>query len=296
MQMGMMEQVRAPSMEHGKKADLGPQVFGISGDGAQGLRGGPEQDAVELSLVLIGNRCNLFWYGKDHVEVLSVQKLGLTILEPLSPGERLAFWAMPIRAGVIRVALMAALITLLQMTAQNSSPADLDRSHDTALRFRHRSAVLQTIVCAVAAENIRYFQPRAIHFPPSLYRYRASVGFSSAPSGFGKQIERALGRAHLGIGDAQIGGRGSEAAMTQQQLDRAHVSARFQQMDGERVPQGMRCDRFCNTATSTRLVARLLYGAPADMVVDLIAREEPVAGVCPLATSRAGFGVTLEKA
>jgi hypothetical protein len=34
MQMGMMEQVRAPSMEHGKKADLGTQVFGISGDGA----------------------------------------------------------------------------------------------------------------------------------------------------------------------------------------------------------------------------------------------------------------------
>ena len=33
MQMGMMKQVRAPSMEHGKKADLGAQVFGISGDG-----------------------------------------------------------------------------------------------------------------------------------------------------------------------------------------------------------------------------------------------------------------------
>jgi hypothetical protein len=45
--------------------------------------------------------------------------------------------------------------------------------HDTALRHRHRSAVLQTIICAVAAENIRYFQPRAIHFPPSLYKYRA---------------------------------------------------------------------------------------------------------------------------
>jgi len=29
-----MKQVRAPSMKHGKKADLGPQMFGISGDGA----------------------------------------------------------------------------------------------------------------------------------------------------------------------------------------------------------------------------------------------------------------------
>jgi hypothetical protein len=98
------------------------------------------------------------------VEVLGVQKLGLAILEPLSPGEGLAFWAVAIRAGVIRVALMAAMVTLFQMAAENSSPADLDRSHDTALRHRHRSAVLQTIICAVAAENIRYFQPRAIHF------------------------------------------------------------------------------------------------------------------------------------
>ena len=84
-------------MEDGEKADLSTQVLGISGDGEQGLRGGPKQDAVELPLILIGNCCNLFWYGKDHVEVLSVQKLGLAILQPLSPGERLAFWAVPIR-------------------------------------------------------------------------------------------------------------------------------------------------------------------------------------------------------
>jgi len=83
--------------------------------------------------------------------------------------------------------LMTAVVTLLQVTTENSSPADLDRSHDTALRHRHRSAVLQTIICAVAAENIRYFQPRAIHFRPSLYKYRASAGFSSAPSVLGSR-------------------------------------------------------------------------------------------------------------
>jgi hypothetical protein len=82
---------------------------------------------------------------------------------------------------------MAALVTLLQVTAENSSPADLDGSHDTALRHRHRSAVLLTIFCAVAAENIRYFQARAIHFPPSRYKYRASAGLSSAPSVLGSR-------------------------------------------------------------------------------------------------------------
>ena len=46
-------------MKYGEKADLGTQVLGISGDGEQGLRRGPEQDAIELSLILIGNCCNL---------------------------------------------------------------------------------------------------------------------------------------------------------------------------------------------------------------------------------------------
>jgi hypothetical protein len=72
MQMGTMKQVSAPSKEYGKKAGLGPQLFGISGDGAQGLRGGPKQNAIELSIILIGNGGNLFRHSKDHVEVFSV--------------------------------------------------------------------------------------------------------------------------------------------------------------------------------------------------------------------------------
>jgi hypothetical protein len=59
---------------------------------------------------------------------------------------------------------MAALITLLEMTTQSGSPAILDCAHDTVLRHRHRRAMLLTIVGAVAAEHIRHFELRAIHF------------------------------------------------------------------------------------------------------------------------------------
>ena len=83
----------------------------------------------------------------------------------MSPGERLAFGAMPIGARVVSVALMAAVVALLQMAAENCSPADLDRSHDTALRHRHRSAMLLTIGFAVAAKHIRHLKLGAIHVP-----------------------------------------------------------------------------------------------------------------------------------
>ena len=58
---------------------------------------------------------------------------------------------------------MAAVVALLQMAAENSSPADLYCSHDTALRHRQRSAMLLTIGFAVAAKHIRHFELRAIH-------------------------------------------------------------------------------------------------------------------------------------
>ena len=93
----------------------------------------------------------------------------------------------PHKTRIISVSLMAAVVTLLEMAPENSGPADLYRGQDAALRRTERSAVLLTIICAVAAENIRYFQPRAIHFRPSLYKYRASAGLSSAPSVLGSR-------------------------------------------------------------------------------------------------------------
>src|ERR1700741_5568644 len=72
---------------------------------------------------------------------------------------------MAIRTRIISVALMAAMVTLLEMAAENSGPTDLYRGHHTALRYRKRSAMLLTIGFAVAAKHIRYFKLGAIHVP-----------------------------------------------------------------------------------------------------------------------------------
>jgi hypothetical protein len=69
-------------------------------------------------------------------KVLGMEKFGAAILEPLGAGKRLAFWAMAIRAGVIRVALMAAPVALFEMTTKNGGATDLDRRHHAALRNR----------------------------------------------------------------------------------------------------------------------------------------------------------------
>ena len=43
MDMRMKKQVLPPSVEHGKKADLGAQMFGVGGDLEQGFCGSAEQ-------------------------------------------------------------------------------------------------------------------------------------------------------------------------------------------------------------------------------------------------------------
>ena len=42
-------QILTPAVQHREKADLGAQMFGIGGDGAQRLGGGPEQDRVDVA-------------------------------------------------------------------------------------------------------------------------------------------------------------------------------------------------------------------------------------------------------
>ena len=92
------------------------------------------------------------------------------------------------------------MVTLLEMAAQNSGPADLDRGHNTALRYRKRSAMLLTIGFAVAAKHIRYFKLGAIHVPKLEVLWWSGLGLRG--NWLREQIEWAGGGAHLGIGDA----------------------------------------------------------------------------------------------
>ena len=95
---------------------------------------------------------------------------------------------------------MAAVLTLLEMAAENSGAADLDRGHNTALRYRKRSAMLLTIGFAVAAKHIRHLKLGAIHVPELEVLWWSGLGLRG--NWLREQIEWAGGGAHLGIGDA----------------------------------------------------------------------------------------------
>src|SRR5271169_6526652 len=104
-----------------------------------------------------------FWEGDDldllrhrehHVEVGYVEQFGLTVLEPLSPCETLAFRTVAISARVVGHTLMAAIAAPLDVTTESGGAATFDRDHGTPPRGGQRRAVVITESRAKAAEHI----------------------------------------------------------------------------------------------------------------------------------------------
>ena len=83
MQMRMMAQLLAPSMENREKANLCTQMFGIGGELQQCLRGSLEQQIVDDSFILQRQMGQLLRQRKDDMEVLYRQQVCQPRLQPL---------------------------------------------------------------------------------------------------------------------------------------------------------------------------------------------------------------------
>ena len=87
----------------------------------------------------------------------------MTILDPLGPGQGLAFWAVAVAAAVVSNALELTLIALFDVAAQSRSAAAFDSAHDAQLGMRQGSGMLLAIGLAIAPKHVCHFQPGAVH-------------------------------------------------------------------------------------------------------------------------------------
>jgi hypothetical protein len=108
-------------------------MLGIGRNGAQCLAGRPEQNVVDDVLILKGNGCDWLWHSEDHMEILGVEKLGSTIIQPLGASQRLTFWAVAITARIITDALVVTAITVLDVAAKRGGSTQLNGAHDATL-------------------------------------------------------------------------------------------------------------------------------------------------------------------
>jgi hypothetical protein len=127
---------------------------------------------------------------------------------------------------------------------------------------------------AVAAEYIRHLQ---------LGTHRVGLGRrrdGDGQRGRLQEVQGTCGGAHLAGREAQIAGGSAQAAMSEQQLDGAHISAGFQQVHGKGMTQGVRRDRFADGGLLADLSAHDLNCAGRDRLSGYIAGEQPMLGPC----------------
>jgi hypothetical protein len=98
MEVRVVMKILPPGVEHGKEADLGPEVLGIGSDGTQRIGGRAEEDVVDRGLVLEGDRRDLRRQREDDMEVWHGQQLGLPLVEPLRSCQPLALRAVAVAA------------------------------------------------------------------------------------------------------------------------------------------------------------------------------------------------------
>jgi hypothetical protein len=120
-------------VQHGSDAEARPEMLRIDGDRQHRLRCRLEQKIVDQRLVVEGNAGDLSWQCEDDVEVSDWQEIGLPLGKPGASSSTLAFRTVPVSAGIVGDPPLSAILTGLDMSAQGSGAAVLDRGHDLEL-------------------------------------------------------------------------------------------------------------------------------------------------------------------
>jgi hypothetical protein len=122
-QVRMSEKVLSPGVQDGKAADPGAEMLWISGEGQKGFGSGPKQKGVDGAAVLECQGSQFVREGENDVEVLDIEKLLLTGLEPRGTSRALTLRTMPVTAGVVDTDDVPTLVALLRVTTEDGRPA-----------------------------------------------------------------------------------------------------------------------------------------------------------------------------
>src|SRR5215472_7648964 len=170
----MVGHCRAPAVEHGGRADVRAEVFGIGGNREQRFGRLTEQQVVDRRLVLVSDRSNLGGQCKDHVKIGDRQQIGLAGSKPILCRRALALWAMAVATGVVGDAAVAAVLATLDMPTERGRAALLDRRHHLELAQAQMPGIGSAPVGPMASKNVCDLQLRAAHRRSAKPRVAAS--------------------------------------------------------------------------------------------------------------------------
>src|SRR5215472_2839631 len=121
---------------------------------------------------------------------------------------------MAVPAATVTGPFVTTVVASFEMPAESCSATHLDGGHDTPLCHRERPIKLLTIGFAVAAEDVRHFELRAIHRAQRLEVF-GWFGLVLHRDRTRQQIQRARCRADFAGCDSEIFCSSSQTAMSE---------------------------------------------------------------------------------
>jgi hypothetical protein len=158
-EVGMRLELLAPGMENRREADLGAEVLLLAGDLLERLCRALEQEVEDDLLVSERQGIQLVRERENDVKVGDGKQALLPRLEPLVFFQALAFWTMPVPAGVIRDPHVAAVCASVLVPAKGCGTALLDVPEDLPLPGRR--IVEAAVLISVGTQDVRYLQVSA---------------------------------------------------------------------------------------------------------------------------------------
>ena len=138
--MGVVGEVGAGSVDDGHDAGLGAEVLRVIGDLLDGSRRRGGEQRVHLALVSTEELVELLRDLEDEVEVRDWEELSLLELQPLVDVFAHAPWTGPVPARVEDQGLSKAVLALDDLPSEGRGSASHDGGHGLALLDRHAIA------------------------------------------------------------------------------------------------------------------------------------------------------------
>src|ERR1700730_4849333 len=205
------------------------------------------------------------------MDVARREKFSLTCGDPALPSSGLTLRAVAVAAGVVGDGAMPAARALVEMPAKGSSATPPNgQKHLDVLPANPVAAPFDECV-ACDADEIGHLQRWPAHlFVPVLFVFQL------------QRIQRTRSRMEVAIGKMQVHGGLFQIAMAQQNLNRADMRARFEEMRGEAVAQSVRVQIFLDARSLSGFLARIPNRFRVDRPITAmvaVARKQPYASL-----------------
>lgn len=156
--MGVIDHCPGACMQDCQDADAPSYIRWIAGEFHEGEGSGLEQDGVQDGLMGTHQFTEFSGQGKDQMEIRYGKNFLVPSLQPPCGVGAVTLWTAAVPAGMIRIMLVATVVTLSQVPTQGLGTAGTDILKGSPVAGEHPVAKAGKVVLAESSKDLGYLR------------------------------------------------------------------------------------------------------------------------------------------